>query len=102
MSRLLMILLLFISSVSFSQDPVDTMLRRSDSLRGEIRKSEAYTDSMRRKEDIDRMTSNSVNAFVRYQKEQKEKERKKAILYIGLGVFFLVVLVVGLRRRTKK
>ena len=48
------------------------------------------------------MTSNGVKAIVRYQEEQKEKQKKKAMLYFGIGVFFLIVLVVGLRRKVKK
>ena len=102
MSRLLLTLSLFISCVAFSQDSTDAILRRSDSMQEEIRKSEAYADSIRSKEDIDRMTSNSVKTFVRYQQEHREKQKKKAMLYIGIGVFFLIVLIIGLRRRIRK
>ena len=42
-----------------------------------------------------------VDNLLRYQKEQKAKQRKQAFLYIGLGIFFLIVLIVGVLRRTK-
>jgi hypothetical protein len=102
MTRLLLAIFLFISSVGFSQDTLDNIVRRSDSLREETRKREAYSDSVRRKEEIDRMTSRSVDYFVNYQKQQRERQKKQAMLYIGIGIFFLIVLIVGLRRRIKK
>ena len=102
MSKLLLAISIFIASVACSQGATDSLLYRSDSMREEIRKRTARSDSIRNKEEIDRMTSNSVQAIVRYQQEQKEKQKKKAMLYIGIGVFFLIVLIVGLRRKVKK
>jgi hypothetical protein len=55
-------------------------------------------DSIARAKDADRNISN----IVRWQKERIDKEKRQAILRIALGVLFLVVLVVGLMRRTRK
>ena len=102
MSKLLLAVSLLISSLVFSQDSIDAMMRRSDSLNKEILKSQAYADSLRKKEDIDRMTKNSADFYVNYQKEQNAKKKKQAIMYIAFGVAGFVVLIIGLRRRAKK
>jgi hypothetical protein len=102
MSKLLLAVLLLISSVVFSQDSIDDMLRRSDSLNKEIIKSQAYSDSLRKKEDMDRMAERSADFFAQYQKDQNAKKKKQAIMYIAFGVAGIVVLIIGLRRRVKK
>jgi hypothetical protein len=94
MSRLLLALSLFICTSVFSQDSTRPLQQDTASAEHHLTKEQ--------KEEIDRMTNRSVEFFTTYQKQQKEKQKKKAMLYIGMGVFFLVVLVVGLRRRAKK
>jgi hypothetical protein len=102
MSKLLLAVSLLFSSVVFSQDSIDALLRRSDSLNQEIIKRQAYADSLRKKEEMDRMSRNSADFFVNYQKEQNAKKKKQAIMYIAFGVVGFVVLFIGLRRRAKK
>jgi flagellar biosynthesis protein FliP len=54
------------------------------------------------KASIDRINDNSYNWILQYQKEQKAKQRKKAILYMVMGGAMLAVLVYGLSRKKKK
>lgn len=102
MYKFLLALSLLVSGITFSQDTPGTLLRRTDSLNKAIEKSIRYSDSIRNKEEIDRMTARSVDWMVNYQKQKKEKQRKQAIMYIVMGVVFLAVLIVGLIRRSKK
>ena len=102
MSTFLLAVSLLISSVAFSQDSTGVVLRQSDSLNEEIRKSQDYADSLRRKEDMDRMANNSINYFAELQRQRNARQKRQAILYITMGVLFLIVLIVGLRRKTKR
>ena len=43
----------------------------------------------------------NLDAFVRMQKEEQEKQKKAMWIRIGLGVFFLAILVFGVMRRKK-
>lgn len=102
MPKLLLAVSLLFSSVVFSQDSIDAMMRRSDSLNKEMLKSQAYVDSLRNKQEIDRMIERSANTWAQYQREQNAKKKKQAIMYIVFGAVGLVVLVIGLRRKGKK
>ncbi|HEV7782986.1 MAG TPA: hypothetical protein VGO58_17040 [Chitinophagaceae bacterium] len=44
----------------------------------------------------------NIESLVRYQEEQRAKQKRAAIIRIGIGVGLLAVLVIGLRRRGKK
>lgn len=44
----------------------------------------------------------NIETLVRYQEERKAKEKKAAMIRIGIGVAFLVVFVIGLSRRKKR
>ena len=44
----------------------------------------------------------NLDEFVRLQREQEAKQKKAMWLRLGLGVFFLGVLVFGLMRKRKK
>lgn len=46
--------------------------------------------------------SRNLDSFLAMRKEQEAKEKRNAMIRIGIGVLFLVVLVIGLRRRVKK
>jgi len=54
-----------------------------------------YTDSAIIKDNY----TQDFDAILDFQKKQKEKQRKTAILRIAIGVGFLVLLVVGLSRK---
>lgn len=53
-----------------------------------------------RKETHDQMDRN-LSAFVRMQKEREKKEKQKIYVRIALGILFLIVLIVGLMRRSQ-
>jgi hypothetical protein len=92
---------LLIPSQVVSQDTVTDAPRKMDSLEKAINSSQVYSDSLRQKEDIERMTSRSADYFVQYRKEQRAKQKKQAIIYIVMGVAGLIVLLIGLLRRKK-
>jgi len=58
-------------------------------------------DSLIRIRENERNIQN-INALVRQQKEYRDKQRRQALIRIGIGVFFLAILVIGLMRRRKK
>lgn len=69
-------------------ETMDNLKRRTDSLN---------QVSMQKRADYE------TGVFMkRLQEERVAKQKRKMWLYIGLGVFFLVVLIVGLRRKTVK
>jgi len=47
--------------------------------------------------------SRNLDGFLQMRKEQEAKQKRNAMIRIGIGVLFLVVLAIGLlrRRRTK-
>jgi hypothetical protein len=44
----------------------------------------------------------NIESLLRYQEERRAKEKKAAMTRIGIGIAFLLVLVIGLSRRSKK
>jgi hypothetical protein len=53
------------------------------------------------KASIERINDNSYNWILQYQKEQKAKQRKKAILYLVMGGAMLALLVYRFSRKKK-
>jgi Flp pilus assembly protein TadB len=101
MRQFLIAIALFISSMSFSQDTLNNATAKDSLITTAATNHRSYSDSIE-KEDLDRINRQSVDFFVRYQKEQRARQKKQAILYLCLGGFFLVVLIVGLRRKRKR
>ena len=98
MYGLLLAAALLISTISSSQD---TGKIKQDSLNTVINNL-SYSDSVQKGEDLKRMTDRSVSYFAQLQKQRNAQKKKQAILYLVLGVVFLIVLIVGFRRRMKK
>ncbi|MBC7874453.1 MAG: hypothetical protein H7Y01_10675, partial [Ferruginibacter sp.] len=46
--------------------------------------------------------SRNINGILQLQKEQKARQKKAAMVRIGIGAGFLVILVIGLSRRRRK
>jgi hypothetical protein len=46
--------------------------------------------------------SGNIEAILQLQKERRAKEKRNAIFRIGIGILFLIVLVIGLSRKRKK
>jgi hypothetical protein len=103
MHKVLLTVLLLISSAAYSQDTINKKIERADTSATKKGSDNAqrYSDSLKSAQtNSDPMQG--INNLVRYQDEQNAKKKKQAFLYLGLGIFFLVVLIVGLRRRVKK
>jgi hypothetical protein len=66
-----------------------------------LEKSRRHVDSLKSAQ-ADREVMQGINNLLLYQGEDTVKQRKKAFLYIGLGIFLLVILIAGLRRKVKK
>ena len=97
MRRFLLIILLFSAIQSGAQDSVKLS---PDSVAISQPSTIPTDSSMLDKSTTDQMDRN-LQAFVRAQKKRQEAEKRKSFMYIGLGLFFLVVLIVGLRRKGK-
>lgn len=62
---------------------------------------QSYLDRQQTGIDQDAMVRN-MDSIMRYQKEQRAKQKRAAIIRIAFGAAMLVLLVVGLSRRRKK
>ena len=109
MSKLLLLTFLFTSAVCFSQK--DTSIHKkqliaNDSVLNHLQKfDDSVAEDSRKKEelkDMEHINEQSLNYFAQMSRERKAKEKRQAILRIGIGAAFFVLLIFGLRRRTKK
>src|SRR5258706_15889779 len=66
-----------------------------DSVQEEARKKEEL-------KQIEQDSQRNMDYFLQLQKERHAKEKRNAIIRIGIGVAFLILLIVGLRRRRLK
>ena len=55
-------------------------------------------DSNEIKENFDR----NINGLLEMQKNRRAKEKRAAMIRIGIGVAFLIILIIGLPRKGKK
>ena len=90
-------------------DDIEKMSKQLDSSRKAFDSSNTtINDSYNRTMDSinnhlrDESNERNLNAFVRMQKEQEAKAKKAMWIRLGLGTFFLGVLIFGLMRRRKK
>ena len=112
MQKFLLFLLLFLSVNVFSQSGDSTVGRIrpkliiNDTVLNKLKQLDDSVAEVARKkaeaEDIERMTQNSANAFAQLSKERRAKEKRGAIIRIGIGVAMFIVLIIGLRRRRVK
>ena len=101
MYKLLLVAALFISPVCFSQDSNALKLSDTSATAKALYDSQRFLDSMKAANE-NRDFTQGLNNLMQYQKEQRAKQKKQAFIYIGLGIFFLIVLIVGLMRRRKE
>lgn len=83
------------------QESIERGMRSMDSLNEQIRVMDSINTARMMQKSTENMTQN-VDWILRLQDENRRKEKKKAIMYIAMGVVFAAVLVVGLLRRRKK
>ena len=102
MRTALISLLILFTIVAFSQE--DTVLPKQKdtvSLQEAMDSANEYLKELRSKEWEDRNTA-GLQLLMKQQNERRAKEKKAAMIRIGIGVLFLVILVIGLRRKRKK
>jgi len=113
MRNFFLIAFLFIATECFSQPHIKPSERNSrqkplqnDSVLTRLRQfDDSIAKDIRKKEElkhIEQDAQRSTDYFVRLQKERRAKEKKNALIRIGIGIVFLIVLIFGLRRRIKK
>ena len=101
MYKLILAIALCISPVCFSQDSSNAKQQDTSATAKALNETQRFLDSMKNA-DSNKDVTQGLNNLMEYQKEQRAKQKKQAYLYIGLGIFFLIVLIVGFMRRSKK
>lgn len=86
-------LAIFLSTAIFSQD---TLHQQADTAAGKINTEtkDGYYEYQSVKPNYD--------FILEMQRQNREKKKKQAWLYLGMGAFFFAVLVVGVVRRRKR
>ena len=115
MRKSLLFLVLFISIKGLTQ-PGDTMkknqaepnLIREEDYDSFLMKLQKFEDSVLTtlppidsntiKENFDR----NITGLLEMQKNRRVKEKRSAMIRIGIGIAFLIILIIGLRRKTVK
>ena len=93
MRKLFIILSLFFTSIVINAQSTDSLGKDST---GQIQVKPGSQDSMDRV-----IMNNNLNAFAQMQQEREKKQKQQMYIRIALGVFFLIVLIVGLTRKKK-
>jgi len=94
MRRLAIILSLFFASTFINAQSADS-LRKDSTPQTQVKP--ASQDSMNRV-----IMNNNLSAFAQMQEEREKKQKQQMYIRIALGVFFLIVLIVGLTRKKKQ
>ena len=76
----------------------DSVVEKIQHLKDSILKARANTENERIEADNVR----NMNNLLELQKKRKAKEKRNAIVRIAIGLGFLVLLIIGWRRKTKK
>ena len=111
MKKSLLLLIIFCSTAGFSQDSIRSK-KRVESRKlipdiSTVKKIEEIKDSaiksikIAEEKKIEEKFPINVEAIEQIQKEQKTNKKNAALIRFGLGVAFLVLLIIGLRRRKK-
>ena len=102
MRRLFFLSLLFISINTFSQADADSLHQaiqhRTDSMLAEF--NSKGVESIKKEQEMQNLQN--LLRVVDEQKKRKAKEKRNAMIRIGIGVFFFAVLIFGIARRRKK
>ncbi len=103
MKKLLLALFLFITAKGMAQhgDTIKNKLIPGDSISVKVQTTIPSSDSFMRNEDMERNISNLLS-LQKSIEARKTKEKRNAMYRIGIGVAFLIILIIGLRRKTVK
>ena len=66
---------------------------------------ERFKDSASKAQEMEEFNKNNqknLSYFLQLQKGRRAKQKREAIIRIAIGIGFLIILVIGLRRRAKK
>jgi hypothetical protein len=97
MYRIILSLFLLVSITTFSQDSIPKQIdsiSAIDTINSTIPAADQYQSYQ--------SNERTFNTIVEYQRQSTRKKKQQAYLYIGLGVFFLLILVISIVRRRKK
>src|SRR5574338_835656 len=64
------------------------------------RLSKAEEDSIFK--EVMKQNSRNLDSFLKYQEKIKSRQKRNALIRIGLGIFFFILLLIGLNRQRKK
>ncbi len=76
----------------------DSVIKKLERIKDSVAKARQIQDSAGVKENI----SNNMDSFIRLQNEQRDRQKRAAIIRIAIGVALFIVLIIGLRRKTAK
>lgn len=99
MEKSLLLLFLFMTMASLAQpgDTIKNKLIPGDSISIKLPAS----DSVMSNEDMERNVANLLS-LQKSIETRKTKEKRNAFTRIGIGVALLIILIIGLRRKTVK
>ena len=80
--------------ISINDSAAKKMIQYKDSVVEELKKTETSF--------IPIVNNNNYEAIIELQKRNREKQKKAAFIRMGIGIFFLMLLVYSLLRRKKK
>lgn len=103
MRKLVFMLIFFNSLLAMAQDSANARddtnsYSRQSTLNDSINKineEKFFKETMKQ-------NSRNLDNFIKYQKEASNRQKRNAWIRIGLGIFFFIILVIGLNRQKKK
>ncbi|HVT83872.1 MAG TPA: hypothetical protein VHD35_01650 [Chitinophagaceae bacterium] len=103
MRKIFIVLVFFCSLQALAQDSAKTK-RDTNSVSG----FSSLNDSLNKaqqdsifKETLEQ-NSRNLDSFLRYREEMRARQKRNVLIRIGLGIFFFIILVIGLNRQRKK
>lgn len=109
--RLLLLLLFIFPITIFAQDPhidqqkLDSLKQKIDQQNRNIRSAQ---DSFKKTQDsiyyaqMDKRIAKSIRDNIDYSRQLEEQHKRQMYIRIGVGVLFLVFVILGLIRRRKR
>ena len=97
---LFLVLLLFFLTIRAQDTGTHKISTRADSARqldSQVIRIQTVQDSFNRV-----LMNKDLDAFVRMQKQREKEQREQMYIRIALGIFFFILLVVGLTRKRRK
>ncbi len=103
MEKFILFVFLIMTTKGLAQpaDAIKNKLIPVDSISVKAQTTVPPMDSVMRNEDMERNVSNLLNLQKSIQARER-KEKRNALTRIGIGVALLIILVIGLRRKTVK